>query len=484
MNEDRIVMSQRERDRLKTLSLVVEGRRSQVEAARLLKLSTRQVRRLQRRLAAQGDAGLVHKLRGRPSNHRRPEHLRRQAVDLFKARMSDFGAQLASEKLQQQGIAVPVGTLRDWLRDEHLLTPRRQRDQHRRRRERRECWGELVQADGSHHDWLEGRGPRMVLVSMIDDATSKLTSRFYPAETTEAYMDLLGRYLRKRGRMVAMYVDKDSIFRAEDHDPHDPRPTLTQFKRALNELDIGLILANSPQAKGRVERSHQTGQDRLVKELRLAKACTLEQANDVLEKIYLPWFNRRCAVKPASPNDAHRPLGSGVKLDAILSIQEHRTVCNDYTIRLDNQIYQLPPPALPGLRGGQVTIERRLDGTLHLRFKGQYLKYKVFGPAKASGALPPNPRSLAHGLVPAGVRKREGQAAATAGPPAVHQASGRSGRTPAEPCPPRGKATVAERPPKRPRSRNTWMDNFSLPGSRRKSGQFYPSKTADISIRA
>ena len=277
-------MSQRERDRLKVLSLVAQGKRSQVEAARLLRLSTRQTRRLQKRLRVQGDAGLVHKLRGRPSNHRRAGSLRQQVVGIFKAQMADFGALLASEKLQQRGLAVPVGTLRDWLRAEGLLQPKRQRDKHRRRRERRQCFGELVQADGSHHDWLEGRGPRAVLVAMIDDATSKLTARFYPAETTEAYMDLLRRYIRKHGRMVAMYVDRDSIFRAEDHDPHDPRPTLTQFKRALNELEIDLILANSPQAKGRVERSHQTAQDRLVKELRLAGASTIQQANDVLDK--------------------------------------------------------------------------------------------------------------------------------------------------------------------------------------------------------
>jgi hypothetical protein len=483
MNEDRIAMSQRERDRLKTLSLVAEGKRSQVEAARLLKLSTRQVRRLQRRLAAQGDAGLVHRLRGRPSNHRRPEHLRRQAVDLFKAQMPDFGALLASEKLQQQGVAVPVGTLRDWLRNEHLLVSRRQRDKHRQRRERRECLGELVQADGSHHDWLEGRGPRMVLVSMIDDATSKLTSRFYPAETTEAYMDLLRHYLRQRGRMVAMYVDKDSIFRAEDHDPQDPRPTLTQFKRALNELDIDLILANSPQAKGRVERSHQTAQDRLVKELRWAKVSTIEQANEVLVKNYLPWFNRRCAVKPASPNDAHRPMQPGTKLDAILSIQEHRTVCNDYTIRLDNRIYQLPPPALPGLRGGQVTIEKRLDGSMHVRFKGHYLKYALCGAAKTSGALPPNPRSLSQGRTPA-ESQEEGPAGKAVGPSAVRPASGRSGRTPAEPCPPPGRATVPAAQSKRPRRRNTWMDKFRLPGSRPQRGQFYPPQTPDTSIRA
>jgi hypothetical protein len=258
MNEDRIEMSQRDRDRLKVLSLVKDGKRSQVEAARLLRLSTRQIRRLQLRLAAEGDGGVIHRLRGRPSNHRRSQALRRQAVRIFRKEMPDFGAQLACEKLAERGLVVPVGTLRDWLRAEGLLQPRRRRDQHRRRRERRECFGELVQGDGSHHDWLEGRGPWMVLVVFIDDATSKVTARFYPGETTEAYMDLLGRYLRRHGRMAAMYVDRDSIFRAEDQHPSDPRPTLTQFSRALGELQIELILAYSPQAKGRIERFFQT----------------------------------------------------------------------------------------------------------------------------------------------------------------------------------------------------------------------------------
>jgi hypothetical protein len=378
MNEDRIEMSQRERDRLRVLSLVGEGKRSQVEAARLLKLSPRQVRRLQRRLAKEGDRGVVHRLRGRPSNHQRPASLRRQVVGIYRREMPDFGALLASEKLHERGLPVPVGTLRDWLRAEGLLQPRRRRDPHRQRRQRRACFGELVQADGSHHDWLEGRGPWMVLVAFIDDATSKVSARFYPAETTEAYMDLLAGYLRKHGRMTAMYVDRDSIFRAEDHHPSDPRPTRTQFSRALQELQIELILAYSPQAKGRIERFFQTAQDRLVKELRLAGAKTIQQANEVLEG-FVSWFNRWRSVRPSSPNNAHRPLHPSMSLASILSIQERRKVCNDYTIRLDNHLYQILPPAVPGLRGGRVIIEKRLDGTLQIRLKKRYLGYHLIG---------------------------------------------------------------------------------------------------------
>jgi len=456
MEKDRIEMSQRERDRLKVMAAVLRNERTQKEAGRLLGLSERQVRRIQRRLESGGDVAVIHRLRGRPSNARIDPGHRRKVIDAYRQEFMGFGPTFASEKLAELKLSVALRTLRQWLMAEGLWQRQRKRDRHRQRRDRRECFGELVQADGSHHDWLEGRGPWLVLVVMIDDATSKTMARFYPAETTEAYMDLLGRYLRKRGRMTAMYVDQDSIFRAEDHDPHDPRPTLTQFKRALDELEIGLILANSPQAKGRVERFNKTAQDRLVKELRLARVTTMEQANQVLEEKFLPWFNRRCVVRPASGNNAHRPLHPSMKLPGILSIQDRRHVNNDYTIRRDNQLYQLLPRAYPGLRGGKVTVESRLDGSLHVRFKGHYLKYKALGSAKASGALPPNPRSLSQERTPAEGRKSEGHAALAAGPSAVRPARGRSGRTPAEPCPPKGKHSVIHSEPYRPPPEHPW----------------------------
>jgi hypothetical protein len=477
MNEDRIEMSQTERDRLKVMSVVLDGKRTQVEAGRLLGLTSRQIRRIQRKLEACGDGAIIHKLRGRPSNHRIDLEQRQKVLAIYRAELAGFGPTFAAEKLSERGQSVAVRTLREWLVAEGLWQRQRKRDPHRQRRDRRECFGELVQADGSHHDWLEGRGPWMVLVVMIDDATSKTMARFYPAETTEAYMDLLGRYLRKRGRMTALYVDRDSIFRAEDHDPNDPQPTLTQFKRALGELEIDLILANSPQAKGRVERFNKTAQDRLVKELRLAKATTMEQANEVLERVFLPWFNRRCVVEPASPNNAHRPLHQSMSLAAILSLQDNRKVTNDYTIRLDNQLYQLLPPALPGLRGGWVTVERRLHGGLHLRFKGHYLKYKALGPAKSSGALPPNPRSLSPVQTPA-ERKEEGRAAGATGPSAVRLAPGRSGRTPAEPCPPKGKTTLPQVQGYRPPAEHPWRRGY------KRTGHLKRPQKADISICA
>jgi len=467
-------MSQRERDRLKVMSLVLKRQRTQVEAARLLGLSERQIRRIQRKLEAEGDVAVVHKLRGRASNRRTDSAYRSKVLAAYRQEFMGFGPTFASEKLARRKLPVAVRTLRQWLMAEGLWQRQRKRDPHRQRRERRACFGELVQADGSHHDWLEGRGPWMVLVVMIDDATSKTMARFYPAETTEAYMDLLRRYLGKRGRMAGMYVDRDSIFRAEDHDPQDPQPRLTQFKRALNELEVDLILANSPQAKGRVERFNKTAQDRLVKELRLAKATTLEQANAVLEKVFLPWFNRRCTVPPASPNDAHRALHPSMNLAAILSLQDKRKVANDYTIRLDNQLYQILPPALPGLRGGRVIIEKRLDGSLHLRFKGHHLKYKALGPARRSGALPPSPRSLAHVQTPAEEGQEEGPGVGSPGPSAVRLAVGRSGRTPAEPCPPKGRSSVSRTPP----PEHPWRRKFL------RTGHSYRPQQPDNSICA
>jgi transposase len=461
MKRDRIEMSQRERDRLKVMALVLEGKRTQPEAARLLKRSVRQVRRIQRRLEAGGDAGVIHRLRGHPSNRAKGDDLRLRVLARYQERYQGFGPTLAAEKLSAEDMPVSDETLRNWLLKAGLWERKRRRDKHRQRRDRRECFGELTQADGSDHDWLEGRGPRMVLLVMIDDATSKTVARFYPSETTEGYMDLLARYVRKHGRMVAMYTDHDSVFCGECP---DKKPAKTQFARALEELDIGWIPAGSPQAKGRVERFNGTAQDRLVKELRLAGACTMEQANEVVDKTFLPWFTRRCTVKPVSGNNAHRPLHRSMNLAAILSIQDKRKVANDYTIRLDNQVYQLLKPALPGERGGWVIVEKRLDGSLHIRFKDAYLGYHQIGPADRTGALPPNPRSLSLEQTPA-ERKEEGQAAVTAGPSAVRLTHGRSGRTPAEPCLPKGDNTIPAKQPYCRPPEHPW-NKFRLRGSR------------------
>ena len=447
--ESRISMSQRERDVLKIMSAVLLGERTQAEAARLLRKSERQVRRLQRRLEADGDSGIVHRLRGRASNRQLDQELRLKALELYQEELADFGPTLASEVMAERGLEVSADTLRRWLMADGLWQRQRQRDQHRSRRPRRSCFGELVQMDASLHSWLEGRGEEMVLVCMIDDATNRVMARFYPGETVEAYFDLVGRWLEKYGRPLAFYTDHDSVF--EISSPAKQTGAMTQFERAMAELKIELILAGSPQAKGRVERSHGTMQDRWVKLLRLAGVTTREEANQYVDKKLLPDHNRRFSKPAASPNDSHRPLGPRQNPAAILSIQESRVVANDYTLRFDNHAYQLNKPVYPGLRGGRVILEQRLDGTLAIRFGDRYLGYKDLG------ALPPNPRSLPHRQHPAVVRDRAPEETRS---PAVMLAGGCSGRTPAEPYPSADKPERSTNAPHRPPTNHPWRRKF------------------------
>jgi transposase len=384
-------LSQRELDILKVLAPVLEGQRSQVEAARLLDITPRHVRRLLRKIQEEGDSALRHGLRGRPSNRQAATGLRQRVLEVYRAHFHDFGPTLAREKLADLGLHVGLETLRRWLIAKGLWQPRQRRDTHRQRRARRACFGELVQMDTSIHDWTEGRGEPMVLVNMIDDATSRIECGFYAGETVEAHFDLLGRWLRRFGRPLALYTDRDSIFAYQSKGRGDPEG-LTQFGRALQELGIELILARSPQAKGRVERFFGTAQDRWVKELRLAGVTTMAQANALARRQLIPAFNGRFTVTPASANDAHRPLGREHNLAAILSIQHERVVTNDYTVRFENRIYQIGKPVYPGLRLGRVRIELRLDGTMAIRFGDKYLTYQeVPARGEALGGAAPRP---------------------------------------------------------------------------------------------
>jgi hypothetical protein len=456
---DRIPMSQNERDVLKIMHGVLRGERTQAEAARLLRLSTRQVRRLRRKLQAHGDQAIVHGLRGQPSNHRLDSALRDAVLEAYRCRYADFGPTFASEKLAGEGLHVCPQTLRRWLIAEGLWQRQRRRDPHRSRRPRRACFGELVQMDASEHDWLEGRGEDMVLITMIDDATNYLMARFYPAGTTEAHMDLLGRWLRRHGRPVALYTDRHSIFEPQDKGKALPEGQ-TQFGRALGELDIELIRAHSPQAKGRIERSFGTAQDRWVKELRLAGVTTRDGANEVLERL-LPGHNRRFRKPAQRAADAHRPLGPTHDLKAILSIQEERVVSNDYTIRFHNRFYQLLKPAYPGERGGRVVIEQRLDGSMAIRFRGHYLKYEEVTVRRRPGGSAPRPPEFSALAADASAEAEEGPAPEKeARPSGVQPTGGRSGRTPAEPYPPAGAAEDTAKKKGRPAEDHPWRKSF------------------------
>jgi hypothetical protein len=457
---DRISMSQPERDVLKILQRIHTGGLTQIEAARLLRLSSRQVRRLQRRLADEGDQAVVHRLRGEPSNHRIDPALRRKVLAAYRRDYPDFGPTFASEKLAEQGLVVSPETLRQWLLAEGLWHRQRRHDPHRQRRPRRSCFGELVQMDTSIHDWTEGRGEPMVLVNMIDDATSRILSGFYEGETVEAHFDLLGRWIGRYGRPRALYTDRDSIFEYQDKGRGDPSG-VTQFGRALAELDIELILAHSPQAKGRVERFFETAQDRWAKEMRLAKVTTRAQANELATRRLIPEFNRRFTVMPAQAVDAHRPVGPAHHLAAILSVQCTRVVTNDYTVRWHNRIYQVGKPVYPGLRGGRVVIELRLDGSMALRFGGKYLKFTEVAAGSAAGGSAPRPPEFsasaadARGGAGAGPAPDKG-----AGPGGVQPAGGRSGRTPAEPYPPDSGTEDSGKGPWRPAADHPWRRSF------------------------
>lgn len=388
----RFEMSSRDRDRLKVLSQVSSGHLSRIAGSRLLGLSERQFRRLLGRYETEGDSCVVHGLRGRSSNRSIPESVRSQALALIRDRYGDFGPTLASEKLSSEhGIELSRETVRQLMIAEGLWKPRRRRVVHRRWRARRECFGELVQIDTSEHDWFEGRGESCVLVGMIDDATSHAYLRFFASDTSEANMRVLLEWLRLHGRPVAIYGDKASHFVVNrgttvEEELHDRDPE-TQIGRALRELDIEYIAAHSPQAKGRVERLFGTCQDRLVKELRLREIGSIEEANALLDEEFLPLWSARFTQEPASSVDAHRSR-KGFDLSAILSHQEERVVRNDYTIRYRNETHQIARKSVrAGLRGSRVLVEKRLDGTLRLGWRGQYLSHRRVAEVEAGASV-------------------------------------------------------------------------------------------------
>jgi transposase len=395
-------MTQQDRDRLVVLKKAQKKVITQRQAASELDLSERQVRRLLIRLKEVGDRAAVHGLRGRPSNRRLSEKVREKAVRILSQDVyRGFGPTLASEYLaKKHNVEIGREALRQVMQQAGLWRSRKQKvESIHEWRPRRSSRGEMVQWDTSEHDWLEGRGERLYLIHMIDDATSELVGRFVESDSTEENMRLLRTYLERNGRPVSFYTDKASLFvttpkgkRDEKERPRDQREPLppTQIGRALRELGIVWIGAHSPQAKGRVERSFGTAQDRLVKGLRVAGARTLEDANRYLQSEFLPWWNQHLVTTPANPVDAHRPLGPEHDLTSTLSQVETRQVSNDYTIQLDGKVYQIERESIrAGLRGAAVRIERRLDGALAIRFRDRYLA--VDACAERPKPVPPPP---------------------------------------------------------------------------------------------
>jgi hypothetical protein len=359
-------------------------------------ISDRWVRTLLKRMSTQGDAVVVHGLRGRPSNRKLPAKTQRQAVAILKQpEWYDFGPTFAAEQLaKRHQIQVGKETLRGWMIEAGIWQSKSQRlGEVHVWRPRRSAFGELVQWDTSEHDWLEGRGPVRYLVRMIDDATSWSWGRFVERDATPHNMGVLWEYLEKNGRMVDVYTDRDSMFSVtpragESEQERIAADRLTQIGRGLRELGIGWIAAYSPQAKGRIERSFLTAQDRLVKQLRLAKISTLEAANEFLESEYWPEWNARFARPVEDFPNLHRALTPQLELAAILCHVEQRVIGNDYTFSFAGRRYQIArAEAQAGMRHQRLRVELRLDGELQARFQGRYLQIGECG-LRAAAAAP------------------------------------------------------------------------------------------------
>ncbi len=336
-------MSKRERGRLAVMAGVKRGELTLVQASGLLGLGYRQTKRVWRRYQDQGDAGWVHRLRGKPSARRKSGKVRAAVLALYsEERYADFGPTLLAEHLERRGIAVDHETIRRWLLAEGKWMLRRRRQKHRQWRERKACLGELVQLDGSHHDWFEGRGQRCVLMVMVDDATNRVWAQFFEEETTQASYDVLAGWVKRQGLPRSLYVDRDSIYRCEGQpsiaEQLAGKAPQTQFGRAMAALGVKLILANSPQAKGRVERMNGVLQDRLVKELRLAGISDRDGGNQFLPK-YLAGLNRQFERVAASALDAHQAVPRD--LNEVLSWEEERVVQRDWTVGCEGKWYQL-----------------------------------------------------------------------------------------------------------------------------------------------
>jgi transposase len=401
-------MTQAERDRLVALKKAKKKLITQKQAAEEIGVTERQVRRLLRKLRRKGDRAVIHELRGRASNRKLPAKMEQRAMTVLSDPVyRGFGPTLAAEYLHKRHqITVSKETVRQWMAKEGLWKAGRRRvvEVHQWR-QRRSRWGELVQWDTSVHDWLEGRGEQIYLISMIDDATSRLFARFVRHDSSAENMRLLWAYVERFGRPLAFYTDKAGMFqvavktkRQEQREGRDrPEMPPTQIARALRELGIVWIPAHSPQAKGRVERQFLTAQDRLVKGMRVADVRTIEDANAYLEKEYLPWWNQTLAVEPADAADAHRPVGKESDLAAILSHVEQRQVTNDYTLRYRGKMFQIDRLDIRvGMRKAMVRVEERLDGTIAVRFQDTYVRVRRClqpgcepHPAETKPATPP-----------------------------------------------------------------------------------------------
>lgn len=378
-------MSEQELRRKSIFDGIKVGRVTRKEAAELLDITYDHCRKAYKRYVIQGDESLVHGNRGQPSNRAKPADFRREVLERYKERYADYGPTLASEKFELDGCKVDHETLRRWLISDGQWRKRRKKSRHRTRRARKEHFGELVQMDGSHHAWFGPDRPKACLMNMVDDATGTTLSMLAEEETTAAAMLLLWRWIEQYGIPKALYTDKKSVFVT------DRKPTieeelageqpLTAFGKACSKLDIKLIKAHSPQAKGRVERNHGVYQDRFVKELALQNIDTIEEANKLLAQEFCPFLNDKYAESAVKPQDFHRPVPKRLSLADVFSTEKNRSVTNDWTIRLENQFYQIKKArkrALPKPKD-EVQVRTRLDGTMQILYRNKPVDFELVG---------------------------------------------------------------------------------------------------------
>ena len=377
-------MSLKELKRLNVIEKVLSGEMTQQLAAEQLDLSDRQVRRLLSRVRRNGNGSIAHQLRGKISNRKFSDEFKEKIIRLYQEKYRGFGASLAQEKLEEEGLHLSAETLRKWLVEQGLHSRHRRGRRHLSWRERRSCAGEMWQVDGSHHAWFESRGSKCVLMALIDDATGQVDAGFYDHEGTRSIMDIFKKSIQKRGIPQSLYLDRHSAykgkgFRGSLEEELEGNAIESQFERAARELEVDVIHAHSPQAKGRVERLFRTLQDRLVKEMYLESISTIVEGNRFL-KSYLKKHNAKFSVPAKEQADVHRAVPRGLDLDAILCIKQERTVRNDRTVSYKGKWLQI----LNRTSAKKVTVEERLNGKLMVISKAESLKFK---PIRISSTL-------------------------------------------------------------------------------------------------
>jgi transposase len=374
--KDIVIMRQKELKRLHVIHKVMEGELRQVEAEEILQLSERQIGRIVKRIREEGDKGIQHRARGKESSRMLPKKLKDRVVKLYQEKYKGFGPTFTAEKLSEaDAIDLSKETVRKWLIETGQWQKGRKRRTYRQWRERKAHCGEMVQMDGSHHDWFEGRRPKCVLMGYIDDASGRILCRFHEYEGTIPAMDSFKRYIRKYGIPMSIYFDKHTTYKSPAEpsieDEINGTEPLSEFGRALAELGVEIIHAHSPQAKGRIERMFKTLQDRLVKEMTIRGISTIAEANTFL-KSYVPTHNKRFAVQPKEWDDLHRALPRGLVLDKILCIRTERTLRNDATIAYNGKLYQIQD----AIGSKKVFVEERVNGKMLITYNDTSLKFK------------------------------------------------------------------------------------------------------------